>query len=70
MFLLANIFTGLTNVIINTKAQSDLVAHFVLIVYMVSMVSVGYAIAANETVRIMLTGHYNVKSVSENKKQN
>ena len=70
MFLLANIFTGLTNVLINTKAQADLIAHFVLIIYMISMVSVGYAIAANETVRIMLTGHYNVKSVLVNKKQN
>ena len=53
VFLLANIFTGMTNVIMDTKAQNTVVAHIVLSVYMISMVGVGYAIAANETVRMI-----------------
>jgi len=61
VFLLANIFTGMTNVIMDTKAQNTLVAHIVLSLYMVSMVGVGYAIAANDTVRMILTGHFKKK---------
>lgn len=48
----------MTNVVMNTKAQSVPVAFIVLSIYMVSMVGAGYAIAANETVRMILTGHY------------
>ena len=43
----------MTNVVIDTKAQSTMVAHVILAVYMGSMVAVGYAIAANETVRMI-----------------
>ena len=51
VFLLANIFTGLTNVLIDTRAQPPLIGHLVMMVYLGTMCSVGYGIANNETVR-------------------
>ena len=58
VFLLANIFTGLTNVIIgDTHGQPAAIAHIIMNIYMASMVWIGYGIAGNETVRRGLTGH-------------
>jgi len=50
VFLLANIFTGLTNVLIDTRAQPVLVAHFVMMIYLGTMCWVGYGIANNQTI--------------------
>ena len=62
MFLLANIFTGLTNVLIDTRAQPPLIGHLVMMVYLGTMCSVGYGIANNETVShpvvIMIRSNY------------
>jgi phosphatidylinositol glycan class W len=50
VFLLANIFTGLTNVLIDTRAQPPLIGHLVMMIYLSAMCSVGYGIANNETI--------------------
>ena len=48
----------MTNVIIgDTRGQSWVVAHVIMNVYMGSMVATGYAIASNESVRSVLSGH-------------
>ena len=54
VFLLANILTGLINVLINTRAQPPLIGHLVMMVYLGTMCSVGYGIANNETVSLHL----------------
>ena len=54
VFLLANIFTGLINFLINTRAQPPLIGQLIMMVYLGIMCSVGYGIANNETVSLHL----------------
>ena len=57
VFLLANIFTGLVNLTIDTRSQGSLVAHGVMMVYLISMTIVSFGVYKNESVRRIVTGH-------------
>ena len=57
MFLFANIFTGVVNLTIDTKAQSDWVAHLVMTSYLASMCFLSFIVYEKDSVRKVLTGH-------------